>query len=181
MIISKNLQRQMKLVSELLDFSRVESNKVKIEKIEYDAVRMVKEAVEEIKPLFDKSKLALKINIPERPVVFNFDPDRIKQVLINLLSNSIKYTEKGSVEVRLEDKTESVIITVKDTGLGIPEEQQSRVFTRFFRVDNEVTRNTPGFGLGLSLSKVIVESHGGQIWFECPKEGGSAFSFLLYK
>ncbi|MFH1073957.1 MAG: ATP-binding protein [Candidatus Firestonebacteria bacterium] len=180
-IINNNLERQMKLVSELLEFSRLESNKIKIEKTEKDAVIMIKEAVDELHPLFEKSKLALMLNIPKKPVVFSFDSGRIKQVIINLLSNSIKYTEKGSVEVHLEEKTESVIVSVKDTGCGIPEGQRSMIFTRFFRVDNNITRSTSGFGLGLSLSKGIVEAHGGKIWFDCPKEGGSVFSFLLYK
>ena len=181
MIISNNLQRQIKLVSELLDFSRIESNKIKIEKIECDIVNLIKEVVQELAPLFKESKLGLKLGIPEKQVMINLDPDRIKQVLINLLSNAIKYTKEGFIGVLLEDKTESVIIIVTDTGPGIPEKQRSKVFTRFFRVDNEVTRNTPGFGLGLSLTKGIVEAHGGQIWFDCPQEGGSVFSFLLYK
>ena len=180
-IISNNLERQTKLVSELLDFSRLGSNTIKIEKKESDLISLINEVVEEMAPLFERSKLDLKMSLSKKSVLLNMDPDRIKQVMVNLLSNAIKYTKEGSVNIILEEKTESVIISIKDTGCGIPEDQRPRMFTRFFRVDNDVTRNTPGFGLGLSLTKVIVEAHGGQIWFECPKEGGSVFSFLLYK
>ncbi|OGF45867.1 MAG: hypothetical protein A2231_07070 [Candidatus Firestonebacteria bacterium RIFOXYA2_FULL_40_8] len=181
MILSKNLHRQMKLVSELLDFSRIDRNNIKIEKKEDDIVNLIKEVVQELAPLIKESKLDLKLSLPEKPLMLMLDSDRIKQVMINLLSNSIKYTKKGCIRVFLEDKTESIIISVKDSGSGIPADQCAKVFTRFFRVDNDVTRNTPGFGLGLSLAKGIVEAHGGQIWFDCPEEGGTVFSFLLYK
>jgi signal transduction histidine kinase len=106
------------------------------------------------------------------------DADKIRQVFANLLSNAVKYSKKdGKVVVDLKDTRveNKVLITVKDTGLGIPKKQQSRMFEKFFRADNVQTAETEGTGLGLYIAKAIIEGHGGKIWFESEENIGTTF------
>ena len=110
------------------------------------------------------------------------DGDKIRQVLANLLSNAAKYSKKGGkVTVDFKDmRTENkVLITVKDTGLGIPAKQQSRMFEKFFRADNVQTADTEGTGLGLYIAKAIIEGHGGKMWFESEENVGTTFFIEL--
>jgi signal transduction histidine kinase len=133
----------------------------------------------------------------ERLSMVRADPDKIEQVLINLIQNAVKYSPRGgeievivrivSKEVELRDiygntphlKLPSQIVCVIDHGIGIPEKDLKRVFERFYRVNNETTNSTPGSGLGLYISKLIIESHGGSIWAGNNPSGGSIFNFSL--
>jgi signal transduction histidine kinase len=113
------------------------------------------------------------------PLVFA-DEARITQVLGNVISNAVKYSPDGS-EVRITGHAtpKEVVVTVTDQGLGIPSEEQSHIFERFYRTESAVKRGAPGTGLGLYLTKAIVEAHGGRIWVESDGKHGSKFSFSL--
>ena len=113
------------------------------------------------------------------PLVFA-DEARVTQVLNNLIGNAMKYSPEGS-EVRITARSTpgEAIVTVADQGPGIPADEQALIFERFYRSDSAIRRGTPGTGLGLYLTKAIVESHGGHVWVESDGEAGSRFSFSL--
>ena len=109
------------------------------------------------------------------------DKDKIKQVMVNLLQNAIKYTENGSVEVSIEEGERTAAVIVKDTGLGIPEKYLDRIFERFYRVDKARSKSVGGTGLGLAIVKHIIEAHGSNVIVNSIVGEGSEFSFQLKK
>jgi len=116
---------------------------------------------------------------PDFPVVEG-DPGRLEQVLNNLVSNAIKYSpDGGTIEISGRASPDDVIVTVSDQGVGVPFEEQSRVFERFYRGARERHQRTPGAGLGLYLAKAIVQAHGGRMWVESNPGEGAAFSFSI--
>ena len=126
----------------------------------------------------DKHTLELRFTTDVPPV--HADYDRIREVLENLISNAIKYSPEGGV-IRIMGRSEGdvAVISVSDQGVGIPPDEQRKLFRRFYRVDNRLRRETQGAGLGLFLSRAIVEAHGGRIWVESQPGRGSRFSFTL--
>ena len=176
-------ERMIKLVSDLLDVSRIETGrKFNIELKPTDMVALIKSIVDEQKPLIQKKKIVVNLSskLP-RQLKLSVDKDKIRQVFQNLISNAVKYSkDKGLVEIGYEQKKkEEVIFYVKDDGLGIPKEQQKRVFEKFFRADNVITPYTGGTGLGLYIAKAIAEAHGGRIWFESEQNKGTTFYLSL--
>jgi signal transduction histidine kinase len=122
----------------------------------------------------------LSIDFPPNFPVVPADADRLEQVMSNLIGNAIKYSPSGT-SIRVSGRTlpREVIVTVVDEGPGIPLEEQAHVFDQFYRVDNALTRRTQGSGLGLYLTKAVIEAHRGRIWVESMPGHGSAFSFAL--
>jgi signal transduction histidine kinase len=110
---------------------------------------------------------------------FDFDPVKIQSVLQNLVENAIKYTPKGSIEVSMSKKKTEVTVSVKDSGIGIPKDQEDKMFTRFYRGSNAVREVSDGTGLGLFIAKGIIEAHQGKIWFETKENKGTTFFFTL--
>ncbi|WP_279051903.1 sensor histidine kinase, partial [Intestinibacter bartlettii] len=110
------------------------------------------------------------------------DPDKIERIILNLLSNAIKYTEAdGKISVNIYSDKENVYITVSDTGIGIPEEKINKIFERYEQIDNKLTRNFNGSGIGLSLVGSLVEMHEGRVWVESKVNEGSKFIISLPK
>ncbi len=108
------------------------------------------------------------------------DPDKVKLVITNLIDNAVRYTsEKGKVVVSLEKNDNNIEVSVEDSGIGIPEDQKERIFTKFFRASNAVRTETEGSGLGLFICKNIIEAHDGEVWFESEEGKGSKFYFSL--
>jgi signal transduction histidine kinase len=117
---------------------------------------------------------------PEALLVASVDARQIEQVLRNLLGNAIKYSpDGGTIKVQGERRGSKIAICVSDEGIGIPTEEQGRIFRRFYRVDNPVTRRMRGLGLGLPICQWIVEAHGGAIWVQSAPDTGSTFCFTL--
>jgi CheY-like chemotaxis protein len=142
-----------------------------------DLVQEIGEAAEVVQPLFERKALALQINISdELPVVF-CDRTRIRQVVLNLLSNAGRYTMVGCVTVQVLWQENDVVVTVTDTGPGVAPEERARIFEPFYQGEGETARG--GSGLGLSICKQFVELHGGRMWVESQLGAGSAFSFEL--
>jgi len=124
------------------------------------------------------------VKSPQFPpaLTLNVDEDKIRQVLQNLLSNAVKYShENGQVEIGYHVDGSSAVLSVRDQGLGIPANQQSRIFEKFFRANNVQTHETDGTGLGLYIAKAIAEGHGGKVWFESKENVGATFSLALPK
>ncbi len=175
----------LSVVNDILDFSKVEAGKLDLEIIDFD----IKTSVEEVADMLslrahDKGLECIFMVDPEVPSFVRGDPGRIRQILMNLAYNAIKFTEKGeiSVCVTLEEESEShakVIFTVSDTGIGISAEHMDRLFKSFSQVDASTTRKYGGTGLGLAISKYLVEMMGGNISVESVEGKGSKFRFTI--
>ncbi len=169
------------LVENLLSVSRIERGVLSANLEEIDWVSFVKEAVNLFLPRVKEKELELNFVLPEQPLPpVKIDKLRINEVLSNLLSNAIKYTEAGGkIEVWAEAKEGFVITHVKDSGHGIPPEAKQELFNKFFRVSGPLEGGTKGTGLGLYITKSLVEMHHGKIWVESELGQGSTFSFSL--
>ncbi len=167
------------LLNELLDFSRLEQKTLKLEKEEVNIVDVVRDAVESLKEKAENNGVRLEFEAEEEEIKAFIDPKRIRQVLINLIDNGIKFSKRDAkdkfVKVRVEKKEDSVLISVEDNGLGIPKDKFDKIFDKFYRVDQSLTYEISGTGLGLTVAKEIVELHGGKIWVESEEGVGSTF------
>jgi PAS domain S-box-containing protein len=177
-VIEEESDRLAELIDNMLDASRVQAGTFRLALVELDIDQLVSNVVKRFQTQFKSHRLVA--DVPSDLPLVHADEARITQVLSNLISNAIKYSSEGT-EVRVTGQAtdKEVIIAVQDQGPGIPPEEQGQLFTRFYRGDNDVTRRTQGAGLGLYLSKSIVEAHGGRIWLESDGQHGSRFSFSL--
>jgi signal transduction histidine kinase len=172
-----NLQR---LIDDLLEFSRMEAGQIKLRPEEIAVHDVADRVIEQLEPLAEEGQLTLENWIPDSLPNIEADPMRIEQVLTNLVSNACKFTPAGgSVTIDGQDLGSQVRIEVSDTGIGIPEEEQERIFQRFYQVEGGVTRSYTGTGLGLTISKFIIEHHYGRIGVESEEGKGSTFFFVL--
>lgn len=179
-IIERHSQRMEKIVSDLLLLSEIESPDRMLRKESLHLAELISSAAEALRPMAESKKQTIQLKIPvQRPFILG-DSQKIHQVVVNLLSNAISYTEEGgyiAVEVRGTEK--GVEVSVDDNGIGISPEHLPRVFERFYRVDKGRSREEGGTGLGLSIVKHIVEAHGGWVSVESKPGQGSRFSFFL--
>lgn len=169
------------LVSDLQELSRVEAGAYEMDLHPVEFESLVKTVVKRLGKGFEDKSVTLTLDIPEELPRVSVDPDRIIQVLTNLLANALRYTPAtGKVELSVFLDGNLLHISVKDTGVGIPSEHIPYVFNRFYRVDKSRSRQAGGSGIGLTIAKYLVEAHGGQIWVESQGQGqGSNFKFTL--
>ena len=167
------------LLNELLDFSRLEQKALKLEKEEVDILKIAEDAVESMREKAENNGVRLELESDEEEIKAFVDPKRIRQVLVNLIDNGIKFSKKDAedkfVKVKVERKDDSVLISVEDNGLGIPKDKFDKIFDKFYRVDQSLTYEISGTGLGLTVAKEIVELHGGRIWVESEEGVGTTF------
>jgi two-component system phosphate regulon sensor histidine kinase PhoR len=181
-IIGEEAERLNRLINDLLSLSRIESREMKLQLEPLELGPEIKQIVDKIKPRFQKKELALSVTAPGHPVVALADRDRLEQVLLNLLENSLMYTPSGGrVEVGVQESEGMVVVSVSDTGIGIPPDDLPRIFERFYRVDRARSRKLGGTGLGLAIVKHIVDAHGGRVWVESEVGKGSTFYFTVKK
>jgi signal transduction histidine kinase len=176
-VINRNAKRLEKLTSNLLDVSRIENNRpLELSKEKFDLVQEIRNVIHDIRSSQDGKAYALEIiyDTPEEPIIIEADKTRISEVVSNLLRNAIKFTDSGTITITSKVEGSNAIVSVRDTGRGIDPELVPRLFTKF------ATKSETGTGLGLYLSKKIIEAHGGNIWAENNKGGkGSTFAFTL--
>jgi len=176
-IVERGLRRLGRLVDDLLDITRIESGQLRLELQQVSAVDLVTRVMELYEKRFQQKgiELGLEHTNSERPVLC--DSRRVEQVLTNLLDNAMKFTEDGAVVVRLESTPTRVICSVTDSGPGVPPGLQQQVFEKFFTGTSP--DGSQGVGLGLAISRGIVEAHGGRMWVESRKGSGATFGFEL--
>jgi two-component system, OmpR family, phosphate regulon sensor histidine kinase PhoR len=178
-IVHRNAQRLHRLIADLLDTAQRDGRPMPITREDADLARIVVDAVEAARPQADAARVTLAVSAPPR-LRMRLDAERVAQVVDNLVSNAIKYTEAGgSVEVRLDSDGGWALLGVADSGIGISPEDCERLFTRFFRTEDAARRAVAGAGLGLSITKDIVVSHGGRIEVESELGRGSLFRVRL--
>jgi signal transduction histidine kinase len=166
-------------LSELLDMAKMESLGFKLNLELLDMRPLLHNIANELLPVATWKRQAITLDIPPSAPMVNADRQRLEQVLLNLLTNAIKFSgEGGEIKLGLREEGAEVVVTVKDNGPGISEEEQARLFTPYYRVEADRQR-FPGLGLGLALSKQLVELHGGRMWVESEPGKGSTFSFSL--
>ncbi|WP_336640831.1 sensor histidine kinase [Microbacterium sp. USHLN272] len=179
-VIERNAKRLLNLVGDLLFTAQAESGRFPLEKAETDLSALVRSAVESSGPNAQKNGVELLSDIPAEPIRLLVDAGRIGQAIDNLLSNAIKFTPSGGrVTARLEMREGEARICIEDTGFGIPEEEQGMLFTRFFRASTATRNAVPGVGLGLTITRAIVQAHGGTMSMSSEVGKGTEFWFTL--
>ncbi|MEC4812991.1 MAG: PAS domain S-box protein [Scytonema sp. PMC 1069.18] len=178
-IIVSEAERLTSLINDVLDIAKMEAGKVEWQMQPFDPTELINWAANSTSALFETNNLQFLTEIePELPQVVG-DRHRLLQVLINLISNAVKFTESGSVTCRVQQKNNGICISVIDTGIGIAPEDQPKVFEKFRQVGDTLTDKPKGTGLGLPICKQIVDHHGGRIWVESELGKGSTFSFII--
>jgi PAS domain S-box-containing protein len=184
-MVRDSAETLLALIGDILDFSKIEAGKLEIEAVDFDLVAAVKNTVELVSVGARAKGIEVRWSIGEDvPVEINGDPVRFRQILTNLLGNAVKFTERGSVSVRVE-KTAAYAgrvflkFLVSDTGIGIPLDKQDRLFKSFTQLDGSTTRRYGGTGLGLAITRQLVEMMGGEVWVESQAGAGSSFYYTL--
>ena len=167
------------LINGLLDLSKIEAGRMEINVEDVDVLPIVEDVVALVRPQSDSKDLIVKADIPIDLPTILADRARFRQVLVNLMSNAVKFTDKGAVTVSATSGEGWVTVSVADTGIGISSEAQAYIFDEFRQADASTTRRYGGTGLGLAISKRLVALHGGRIWVESGPQGGATFSFTM--
>ncbi|MCC6803566.1 MAG: HAMP domain-containing histidine kinase [Anaerolineae bacterium] len=180
-LVHHEAERLQRLVQDLQELSRAEAGQVPIHPQPSDPCRIVESAIERMRPQFNEKSVELGVKMERSLPDLSADPDRIGQVLINLLGNALQNTAAGGrVEVSLSPTGRMLEFSIQDSGIGIGAENLERIFQRFYRVDKSRSRSSGGSGIGLTISRHLVEAHGGRIWAESPGLGkGSTFRFTI--
>ena len=174
-------ERMINLINDLLDVTRIEEGKYLYKPVFTSIEPIVQLVIDSFKKEIREKKLKFEFKKPEEKLPeVKVDAEKIRLAIQNLLENAIRYTRLGGeVMVSLKYLEGKIEFFIKDTGVGIPEDQQARVFTKFFRAANVIRMETEGSGLGLFIAKNIIEAHGGRIWFESEEGKGTTFYFSL--
>ncbi|KAB2855441.1 MAG: hypothetical protein F9K46_15560, partial [Anaerolineae bacterium] len=175
--VYRNACHLQNLVNDVLDLARLDQAYLLLVPDKINLHHIIEDAANTVRGLLERRELALRLDIaPDLPAISG-DAVRIKQVLLNLLNNAVRFTEQGSITVRAYPKDHQVIVGVADTGIGIPPEKFADIFEPFLQLENPMQRQKNGAGLGLAISKQLVELHGGSIWVESEVGKGSCFYF----
>jgi PAS domain S-box-containing protein len=178
-IVRSSANHLLSLINDILDISRIEAGELQIYRSEFNLREVVEKAVSSIRPIADKKGLGVSSSIAGDIQTIVSDKVRVRQILLNLLGNAVKFTEAGQVNLKCEREEEWVIFSITDTGIGIKESDIHKLFTPFHQLDSGTMRRYEGSGLGLSICKRLVEILGGKIWVESAYGSGSTFSFTL--
>lgn len=177
-IIERNGRILLNLINDILDLTKIESGRMKLNLKEFKPERITLTSMETIKPVAESKGLAVKLNLVDNPTMYS-DKERVQQVLFNLLSNAVKFTEKGEVELTVTSAAGQVFFAVRDTGIGIKSEDLPYIFTEFRQVDGSASRQYGGTGLGLTISQKFAGFLGGKITVDSEPGKGSTFTLVL--
>jgi GAF domain-containing protein len=177
--VESNGRHLLGLINDVLDLSKIEAGQLTLSLGDYSLKDVVNTVYSAVEPLAAEKKLGFKIAMPPGLPPGRADERRLTQVLLNLVGNAIKFTDQGEVVIEASQSNGSFKLSVRDTGPGISEADQGKLFQEFQQADNSTTKAKGGTGLGLAISKRIIEMHGGKIWVESSIGNGSTFSFTL--
>jgi signal transduction histidine kinase len=172
-------QHLLGLINDVLDLSKIEAGQLTLSLADYAMEEVTQAVATNVESLAAEKKLALRVSVPPDLPPGKGDSRRIAQVLLNLVGNALKFTEAGEVRVGVTVEDGAFVVSVADTGPGISEADQTKIFEEFQQADSSTTRKKGGTGLGLAIAKRIVEMHGGRIWVESSLGQGSTFRFTL--
>jgi len=175
--VRSSARHQLSLINDLLDLAKIESGKVELNFENIDCAGVVNEVADTLRPLAKEKGLRFEVRVPEN-IVVKIDRRAFSQILINLVNNAIKFTNKGGVRIDVHRKHDSTDVSVTDTGIGITREDQTGLFDAFARMDSSGNREE-GSGLGLHLSQRLAALLGAQILFKSKRGKGSSFTLLL--
>ncbi|MCJ8339157.1 MAG: CHASE domain-containing protein [Pseudomonadales bacterium] len=168
----------LNLINEILDYSKIEAGHMKINKQATKALLITEAVITSMNTLARQKGLELSIDVPSN-LIIDVDPIRLKQVLLNLMGNAVKFTDQGCITLSAIREESKAIFSVTDTGCGIPKDKQKNIFSLFSQDDDSSTRAASGTGLGLPIAKRLIQLHGGEIWVKSNTGKGSQFSFSL--
>jgi signal transduction histidine kinase len=171
-------QHLLAIINDLLDISRIEAGRMVLRLEAHSPAECLQRVTRQLHALAEEKGLRLELE-GEAPPLWRFDPQRITQVLLNLVGNAIKFTRQGTIRVGARTEGGELLYWVADTGIGISGNELERMFQEFQQADSSLTREEQGTGLGLAIAKGIVENHGGKIWAESRVDVGSTFWFTL--
>lgn len=177
--VQTSARHLLDMIDSILSFSRIESGHEKLHRETVDLSELVAGTVQLLEPLASEKDLAFACSTPHEPVMVVTDPAKVRQILFNLVSNAIKFTDEGRVDVTVEPSDDDVAIRVRDTGAGIPAEETSHIFEPFRQVEGSLTRRTGGTGLGLSVARHLSELLGGRLDLTSEMGEGSTFTVSL--
>jgi signal transduction histidine kinase len=177
--ITRNGKHLLGLINDVLDLSKIEAGQLVLSLDQYSLKDVVNGVFSAVEPLATEKKLAFKVEVPPNLPAGRGDERRLTQVLLNLVGNAIKFTDQGEVAIKASAENGSYSLAVRDSGPGISEADQKKLFQEFQQADNSTTKAKGGTGLGLAISKRIIEMHGGRIWVESQLGQGSTFSLTL--
>jgi signal transduction histidine kinase len=177
--IQRNGKHLLGLINDVLDLSKIEAGQLVLSITDYSLKDVVHSVFSAVEPLANEKRLAFKVDVPTNLPSGHGDERRLTQVLLNLAGNAITFTDQGEVTIRASVTDGLYNLSVSDTGPGISEADQAKLFQEFQQADNSVTRKKGGTGLGLAISKRIIEMQGGRIWVVSHPGQGSTFSFSL--
>ena len=178
-VVKANADRLSEMVDELLDVSRIEAGRIQMRFQSVSIRRTVQDASVMLQKALGDKAVELRVKIPDDIPNVLADPGRLTQIVTNLMSNAFKYTFEGHVDVTARVAGDLVQVDISDTGIGMTEEDQAKLFTRFFRASTARASEIPGTGLGLAITRSLIEMHGGRIWVKSAAGRGSTFSFTL--
>lgn len=167
------------LIGDILDMSKIEAGRMELRYEEIDMQQMATDIIATAGPLAETKKLALYLNVSDDVDVIEADRTRLRQIMWNIMGNAIKFTEKGYVSLSLEMDNNNLLVSISDTGIGIRDENLPIVFEQFRQIDGNLNRIAGGTGLGMPITKKLVELHGGEIWVESTLGQGSTFYFTI--
>ncbi|TAK07448.1 MAG: response regulator [Candidatus Manganitrophaceae bacterium] len=176
----QNGLRLLKLINNLLDMAKIDAGKMQLSYIKTDFIKFVKGIIASVSPMAEKKEISLSFSGPDQLSEFYFDRDKLEKVLLNIIFNSLKFTNtRGRVDVSCERRDDHVIVRVSDTGIGIAKENIDKLFNRFSQIDASSNRRFEGTGIGLALSKELIELHKGEIWAESELGQGTVMNFTI--
>src|SRR6267142_2507824 len=179
--VDSNARHLLSIINDILDISRIEAGKMPLHLEDFDLGALIAELFAEVEPLIQKARLQVLTDVPEPPPEVHSDRQKVKQIVLNLLTNAIKFTPQGQVRVRVrcDDQRRELRISVEDTGIGIAAEDQDKVFEDFRQADSSVTREYGGAGLGLAICRRLAKMLDGRVGLQSQLGGGSIFTLVI--
>lgn len=178
-MVQSSARHLLELINDVLDISKIEANELKLSVSEFGVKESIEKVLGMLVPLSEKKGLELRWDISDNVGRIVTDKRRFEQVLMNLMSNAVKFTEKGSILLSCRREGDSYVISVKDTGIGMEKKELERIFEPFSQIDTGLSRKYEGTGLGLSISKKLLELMGGKIFVESEPGKGSTFTVVI--